>query len=100
MAWSRNTDPEFVKRSKQDTNRRLRYGLEPEDLAYLYAAQNHVCAVCGDPPEGRSLSIDHDHETGRVRGLLCHHCNVALGHVRDDPERLMALVAYLLRHEA
>ena len=52
------------------------------------------CDICGQECERR---FDHDHETGAFRGWLCHGCNVALGHFRDDPEILMAAVEYLLR---
>ncbi len=43
------------------------------------------------------LMVDHDHETGKVRGLLCHHCNVALGHLQDDPNTIKALLDYLCK---
>lgn len=55
------------------------------------------CAVCGVREEKaqRQLSIDHCHETGKVRGVLCFACNTALGKLGDDPERIRALAAYV-----
>ena len=73
--------------------------LEPGLYSRLYAAQAGLCAVCGnpEPPHRRSamLSVDHDHITGKVRGLLCSNCNFALGHVKDSIEILAALIKYL-----
>jgi hypothetical protein len=54
-----------------------------------------LCEVCGRPPGKYALHFDHDHNTGRFRGWLCHGCNVALGMVNDDPERLRFLAQYL-----
>lgn len=54
-----------------------------------------VCEVCGRPPGQRRLHFDHDHTTGLFRGWLCSGCNIALGHVQDDPAILRALVLYL-----
>lgn len=55
-----------------------------------------LCELCGRPPDGRGrLHFDHDHETGRFRGWLCHSCNVILGNARDDAALLMKLAAYL-----
>lgn len=55
------------------------------------------CEVCGYKPAegGRGLHFDHCHETGKFRGWLCNWCNLALGHVKDDPARLRALISYL-----
>ena len=60
------------------------------------AEQGGGCAVCGRPPkEGKSLHVDHDHETGYVRGLLCFSCNAALGHFQDDLDRIDAALIYV-----
>jgi len=58
--------------------------------------QGGVCAGCGEPPRGRSLAVDHDHKTGLIRGLLCWHCNRAIGIARDRADALTRLGAYLL----
>jgi len=62
--------------------------------------QDGVCAICGEPPGGRwkKLHVDHDHETGRVRALLCVSCNRALGWFRDNPEILRKAIVYLEEH--
>lgn len=61
--------------------------------------QNRRCAACLVEVEDwqQKLSVDHDHLTGQVRGLLCQPCNLALGHLKDDPERILALADYLRR---
>lgn len=72
------------------------YGLTPEAYYELLDQQNHVCAICGGSDEVKGiLSVDHCHETNRVRGLLCHRCNVGLGHFRDDPALLARAAQYV-----
>lgn len=66
-----------------------RYGLTAVEYRALKEAG---CAVCGSHERP---CIDHDHKTGRVRAILCHNCNLALGHTKDDPDRLRALAEYL-----
>lgn len=61
-----------------------------EELASLESI--NACQVCGSD---KKLCIDHDHESGRVRGVLCDNCNKALGHAKDDIETLKGLVSYL-----
>ena len=75
------------------------YGLTEATFDTLLAAQGGVCAICGTVPRGRyRFDIDHDHDTGRVRGALCRRCNLILGHVGDDPGLLHAAAEYLGRH--
>jgi hypothetical protein len=54
---------------------RRRYGITPDDYDAMADAQGGVCAICGLPPRKGTLDVDHDHATGRVRGLLCRRCN-------------------------
>jgi hypothetical protein len=73
-----------------------KYGITPEEYDARLAEQGGGCAVCGRPPKaGKSLHVDHDHETGYVRGLLCFSCNAALGHFQDDLERIDAALIYV-----
>lgn len=58
--------------------RRAQLGVTLEQYDTLLAAQGGGCAICGNPPKTRRLATDHDHATGKVRGLLCHRCNRAL----------------------
>lgn len=79
------------------------YGLTPEQYDAMLATQGGRCAGCGgtDPRNKRygQFVVDHDHATGAVRGLLCNPCNVAIGQVNDDIDRLMSLAAYLMQHQ-
>ena len=62
--------------------------------------QKGICAICGELPHGenRVLHIDHDHLTGKIRGLLCMSCNRALGWFRDDTVILKKAIEYLKTH--
>jgi hypothetical protein len=72
---------------------RDRYGLTPDELAARVAAQEGKCAICRTSTE--KLVVDHNHTTDAIRALLCNGCNLAIGHLRDDPERARAAAAYL-----
>jgi hypothetical protein len=68
-------------------------------------AQGGGCAICGRTPDdapGRwsRLNIDHDHKTGKVRGVLCHGCNSGIGHLQDDPALLRRAAEYVEAHGA
>jgi len=72
------------------------YGLEPGRYQQIWHAQNGVCAICQRATgRTRRLSVDHDHESGLVRGLLCRPCNDMLGHCRDNANMLFRAVHYL-----
>lgn len=60
--------------------------------------QNGVCAICKKTEKKKQLAVDHCHTTGRVRGLLCSHCNQALGHFKDDLATLKTAIEYLEKY--
>jgi recombination endonuclease VII len=79
---------------KIEDARRLRlYDLSVVEHRNLLAQQNGVCAICREP--GDPLCVDHDHRTGRVRSLLCGHCNSAIGFLRESPLLARAAATYL-----
>ncbi|MBW3561477.1 MAG: endonuclease VII domain-containing protein [Actinobacteria bacterium] len=72
------------------------YGLTLVELREMLTAQGGRCAICNAAfDEDLVPNVDHCHETGRVRGLLCHHCNTGMGLLRDDPARLRSAARYL-----
>jgi hypothetical protein len=76
------------------------YGLSLEQYNSMLSSQGDRCAVCGLPKSESKInfSVDHDHKTERVRGILCHYCNTALGLLRDSIETVDNLHKYLLKH--
>ena len=72
-----------------------RYGITEEMFDAMAEKQKQCCKICKKPPTKRGLFVDHCHETKNVRGLLCYHCNLALGHMKDKPERLEEAAEYL-----
>jgi hypothetical protein len=91
----RRRSPE-ARRAQRDSHLRRKYGIGADDYDELLRSQNGVCAIClREPNPNISLHVDHDHETGEIRGLLCFCCNNALGDFEDDYERLAAAVRYL-----
>lgn len=76
------------------------YGLTIAQRDQMLAAQGGCCAVCrsSSPGNKKGWHVDHCHSTGKVRSILCHHCNNALGQAKDSPERLRALALYVEIH--
>jgi hypothetical protein len=94
----RNQHPER-KRKQRDAYFRRTYNISADEFDLMLDAQGGGCALCGVRPKRlASLHVDHDHETGAVRGLLCIGCNQGLGQFRDDPELLRAAAEYVERH--
>ncbi len=84
-----------------DYMRRYLYGLSPEQYQAMMIEQDGRCAICCTSEWGgrsKKPNVDHDHVTGKVRGLLCEACNLGLGKFGDDPERVRAAAAYLEAH--
>jgi len=70
------------KRKLYMRNSRIRaYGIEPETYYEMLKKQGHRCAICRGKSTRRAMNIDHDHTTGKVRGLLCDSCNLSIGHL-------------------
>ena len=73
-----------------------KYGITPEQYAEMLFLQGGVCAICGgDNADERKLAVDHNHKTGKVRGLLCNNCNRAIGLLKDNLEVVNNLLSYL-----
>lgn len=86
--YSRSARNSILKRS---------FGITADDYDALEIAQGGVCAICYQS-DNKRLAVDHCHETNTVRGLLCQSCNLSLGRMGDDPDRLRRAAAYIERH--
>ena len=84
------------KTSDRKSHLKRKYGLTLQEFDELLASQGGGCAICGNP---NADNVDHDHVTGRVRGILCFTCNVAIGLIAEDEERLMGALSYLTRDD-
>ena len=84
-------------------HRKAKYGITDDEYIRMLEAQGGVCAICGKPEKKQqwghaiALSVDHNHTTGKVRDLLCHHCNSWIAPL-EQAEWLAKAEAYLLRH--
>ncbi|MFF2851711.1 endonuclease VII domain-containing protein [Streptomyces sp. NPDC058001] len=100
-AWERNKSSSdgwasYCRACRAERNRisyfRRKYGLTPAELDHMIAEQRGICCICLDAP---AAHVDHCHETGSVRGVLCFSCNAALGHLKDRPDAIRRAAAYL-----
>lgn len=77
------------------------YGITIAERDEIFAHQGYKCAACGtgDPRSKKGWVVDHCHESGKIRGVLCHGCNSSLGYAYEDPARLRALADYIEGHK-
>jgi hypothetical protein len=96
--WARGYR-ERTRAERREGDFRTTYGISRSEADRLIAAQGGLCAACGYPPRDGGhcarLHVDHCHETGRVRGMLCNRCNTALGLMFEDPKAIQGLLQYL-----
>ncbi len=92
--WA-DANPEKVRASQFRYYLKKRYGMTVEQWEKILADQSNGCAICGGPSGKREFSIDHDHHTGLVRGLLCGNCNTGLGIFKDSVDLLDSASHYL-----
>lgn len=92
----KKNNPKYKQMAYERDIKRL-YGITPERLAEIYTLQNGKCAICrtSELELTKRLHIDHNHETGNVRGLLCAKCNSGLGMFQDSIKILLNAVEYL-----
>jgi Recombination endonuclease VII len=82
--------------SNRKSHLKRKYGLTLETFDELLASQVGGCAICGRTDAD---NVDHDHASGRVRGILCFNCNITIGQAQDDEDRLAGAMAYLARDD-
>lgn len=85
----------WCKTCVRDQKLKLSYGIDVEAYDRVLKSQNGVCAICQENSGKRILAVDHDHITGRIRGLLCDRCNVLIGMARDNIQTLRKAILYL-----
>lgn len=96
--------PKYNPNSQRRGDLKSRFGITAEQYVEMLTAQHGVCAICAMPETiiergvVRQLAVDHDHLTGKVRGLLCGRCNMGIGRFGDDPNLLARAITYLHRH--
>ena len=95
---------EYIEKNKQRQKfnqlKRL-YNLSAHEYLQMLEDQNYKCAICNTSDWGKpSPFIDHDHETGKVRGLLCNLCNAAIGFAKEDIHILSNMIVYLNKHRS
>jgi hypothetical protein len=97
---TRANNPAVTQRTREQHIKR-KHGITWDEYQQMVAAQGNVCAICSGPPKGAGhrLHIDHHHATGVIRGLLCSNCNIAIGLLADDPDRVEAVAHYLRRSQ-
>lgn len=92
-------DPETRWKSNRKAALKAKYSLTPEDYEDMLVSQDGMCAICFregfNEATDKLLAVDHDHETGKVRGLLCQTCNQAIGFLKDDVNLLQNAIHYL-----
>lgn len=83
----------YDKAVRRDINLKKNYGITQVQYDEMYQSQNGKCRICQKPHE--KLFVDHNHKKDKVRGLLCHYCNLMIGHAFENPETLRSGITYL-----
>lgn len=92
----RRRDPGNSERNKRSAwlSKLKQFGITEDDYEHMFEKQMGLCAICHKPDNIR-LAVDHDHDTGKVRGLLCKRCNMGIGLLNDDPDIVTSAALYL-----
>jgi hypothetical protein len=95
----RRAHPETASAADRRHHLKRHFGVTTKDYDALFAAQDGVCVICRTAcSSGRRLAVDHDHQTGAIRGLCCGACNQSLGKLKDNPTNFASALVYLHAH--
>lgn len=98
--WDRRGGAEVRARYHRNDHYRRAYGLTYEAVEVRINLQRNRCRICADTlgpiKSGVGPQVDHDHKTGQIRGIICHHCNKMMGHAKDRPQILANAAHYLM----
>lgn len=104
-AWCKQCQSQYAKQryvyspnKQRELTLKNKYGIAIETYNQLLIKQQNSCALCGTTVVGRNqknFCVDHNHETGEIRGLLCFNCNIGLGMFKDSPKLLQRAIQYL-----
>lgn len=106
--WARKWKDARVRNPDVEYNRNLQrsFGISLDEYLKKFQSQDGVCAICLEPETStgmgktlRRLAVDHCHDTGRIRDLLCSRCNKTLGMAKDNTDLLQKMIAYLIKHK-
>ena len=94
--WAKNKKTHITESARVRLLKR-KFNLTHREYEQLYQNQNGLCAVCGESEmvDGRHLAVDHDHETEKIRGLLCGRCNLMLGRIENNMEITLKMLKYI-----
>jgi len=92
----------MTKQNRFKYNLKRSYGITPEDYNTMFEKQQGCCAICGKHQSNfkRALHVDHCHDTGQVRDLLCPQCNIGVGWVERNQDVMEKAIEYLKKHES
>jgi hypothetical protein len=103
--WEIKNKPRLQEKSKEWYNKNAmrvkntrliyKFGITLDEYNELLNKQKNSCSICGNPPRLQKFAVDHDHKTGKVRGLLCRDCNVGIGNLKDDPDLIEKAIQYI-----
>lgn len=88
---------EHICRQTNDRHLFREFGLTRSQYDTMFEARDGLCGICKRSQPEKKLAVDHCHRTGKIRGLLCKHCNMGIGQFGDDPERLIAAATYITK---
>lgn len=91
----RTKNPLVFKRRDKNTKLKHLFGLNIDQYEQMVKNQNNKCAICDNPEKTRHLAVDHNHNTGQIRKLLCTHCNNLLGNCREQIAVLQKAIRYI-----